>query len=148
MVECRSFCQEQNVSMSSLPPSSPASTSSSPARLPLLDPYAAISGSLATGPWRPPNFAKRERSPESPTSSPGNHKRVRRDEFEFPPSSSPFGTRNFPATSSPMRTPPQYTAQVPRSPRKETIHERQERTWSEQISSLMDKDLENTIDLR
>lgn len=138
--------------MTSLPPSSPVSlpsASSPPARrFPLLDPYAAVSGSHAEGPWRPPNFAKRERSPESPNTSPGNYKRVRRDEFEFPVSSSPFGTHALPVSSSPYGTPPRYVAQVPRSPRRETIYERQERTWGEMISSIMDSDIETGIDLR
>jgi hypothetical protein len=96
---------------SSLPPSSPLQ-SSSPVRPSLLDPYAALSGSRATEPWRPPRFAKRDRSPEPPDSSPATYKRVKKEE----PPSSPFGTRDLPATSSPFGTPPTYIPAVPRSP--------------------------------
>lgn len=138
---------------STLPPSSPTSTvslSPTAARHPLLDPYAAISGSQATAPWRPPNFAKREREPESPNASPGNHKRPRRGEVEFPAaSSSPFGSSQYPINSSPgpFVTPPRYVVAVPRSPRKETAHERQERVWATMISSVMDSDHETILDL-
>ena len=129
---------------STLPPSS-RPPSPPPVRLTALDPYAAISGSKATEPWRPPGFAKRERSPSSPTSaSPAYHKRVKTEDV----SSSPFGVREFPPTSSPFGTPPRYTPAVPRSPFKESLYEKQERIWAEQISLVMDDIRENSIDLR
>ncbi|CAG8608992.1 11276_t:CDS:2 [Acaulospora colombiana] len=124
--------------------SSPVSPSSVP--FPVRDPFSALSTSRPNDYWKPPHFAKRERSPShSPTSSPVNHKRVRRE--QEPLTSSPFGTRHLPATSSPFGTPPQYVAAVPRSPRKETAYEREERIWEENISRLVDNDLENVIDL-
>lgn len=128
---------------SSLPPSS-STQPSSPVRPFVLDPYAAISGSKATEPWQPPRFAKRERSPESTNSSPAYHKRVRTEDF----SSSPFGTRDLPATSSPFGTPPSYIPRVPRSPIKQTLYEKQDRIWADCISALIDDVRENSIDLR
>ncbi|PVG04744.1 hypothetical protein CPB86DRAFT_746810 [Serendipita vermifera] len=124
--------------------SSPVSPSSIP--FPVRDPFSAISTSRPNDYWKPPHFAKRERSPShSPNSSPANHKRVKRE--QEPLTSSPFGIRHLPATSSPFGTPPQYTAAVPRSPRRETAYEREERIWEESISRLVDNVLENGIDL-
>lgn len=135
--------------MASLPPSSSPVTSSlsSPAPAPprrpvLLDPF---SGNARSG-WKAPNFAKRERSPDnSPNSSPV-HKRVRRvDDFA---TSSPFGTRNLPASSSPFGSPPRYAPAVPRSPYKESIYEKQMALWSERISEIFNHDHETRLDLR
>jgi hypothetical protein len=129
---------------SSLPPSSPPQASS-PVRRYVLDPYAAISGSKATEPWRPPRFAKRERSPESTNSSPAYHKRVRTEDFP----SSPFGTRDLPATSSPpFGSPQRHIPDVPRSPIKQSLYEKQDRIWADCISALIDDVRENGIDLR
>jgi hypothetical protein len=136
--------------MDSTPPPPPSSCRS------VLDTYAAISGSRATAPWRPPAFSKRERSPEPSNSSPVHHKRLRTEDFpsspfgtrDLPATSSPFGTRDLPATSSPFGTPPRYTPSVPRSPIKESLYEKQERLWADYISTIMDDILENSVDLR
>jgi hypothetical protein len=127
-------------------PSSPSSQSS--IQFPVRDPFSALATSRPNEIWKPPRFAaKRERSPSnSPSSSPVNHKRVKRE--EMPLTSSPFGTRHLPATSSPFGTPPQYIPAVPRSPRRETAYEREERIWEESISRLVDNDRETGIDLR
>jgi len=130
---------------SSLPPSSspPASSpTSSPARPVLLDPYSA--NARASG-WKAPNFAKRERSPESSNSSPA-HKRVKRTDPVEP--SSPFGMRHLPASSSPFGTPPRYVPAVPRSPYKETKYEKQVALWGDRISDIFNHDHETSLDLR
>lgn len=142
----RGQAHKQTDSMaSSLPPSSspPASSpTSSPARAVLLDPY---SGNARASGWKAPNFAKRERSPESLNSSPA-HKRVKRtDPFE---PSSPFGMRHLPASSSPFGSPPRYVPAVPRSPYKQTLYAKQVTLWSDRISDIFNHDHETRLDLR
>ncbi|KAG8836694.1 hypothetical protein FRC18_010841 [Serendipita sp. 400] len=155
--------------MASLPPSSSpaasiAGSSPSPARVSRIrDPFAAISTSKGVE-WLPPSEAlgskKRNRSPApSPFSSPAHRKR-QRFEDDYYATSSPFGTRNLPASSSPVTgsrpdttvTPPSHNRQlyglsVSRSPWKESAYEKEERLWGNAIAQLVDDVRENGIDL-
>lgn len=121
---------------SSSPASSPGPSSSPPTRSgTLLDPFSAN----AIGGWKPPRFAKRERSPDnSPSGSPAHKRRARESSLEpFPHTSSPFGT--------PER---KYVHAVPRSPIRESLREKEERLWEIAIAQLFDGVGENHIDLR
>ncbi|KAG8834786.1 hypothetical protein FRC17_007103 [Serendipita sp. 399] len=155
--------------MASLPPSSspaPSFAGSSPSSAKaarVTDPFAAITTSKGVE-WLPPSEAlgskKRNRSPApSPFSSPVHRKRQRFDD-DYYATSSPFGTRLLPASSSPVTgsipdiavTPPShnrhlYASAVSRSPWKESAYEKEETLWGNAISQLVDDVRENGIDL-